>query len=371
MKKLFSALLCAALLLSLALVVVSCGTPPCETHKDDDKNGICDVCSAEVEIVCDEHKDADNNKVCDVCKKRIEEPKPVEVTVAFTIKDQEGAVVPGVEVVLQGAGNKGYNATADENGAFSLKLPVGTYRAEYDNYASDDVYYYPETTSVTVAADTTSIEIKFYNNTPNGTTDRPFPLSAGEENALTVPAGSGYYYIVYRAINYIVSIEGAGVKVIYAEKEYTPDADGKIGFELLGDSSNSTEVLYIESTTDSDAEISLMISSKPGTSMDNPFAVESLGTEITSEAMEPKTNVYYEFVATKDGTLELTVTTDKSYASLNNMTSGMSSNTDEEKTNVITVAVSEGDRIIIECATQNFTASDVSFILDYVEMIDA
>ena len=371
MKKIFSALLCAALLLSLAVAVVSCGTPPCEEHKDEDKNGVCDVCSAEVEIVCEEHKDTDKNKICDVCKERIEDPKPIEVNVSFTIKDQDGLAVPGVAVSLRGTASNGlYTATADANGAFSLKLPVGTYAAEYDNYTTDEVYYYPESAAhtIVITAETSAYEIKFVNNTPNGTLERPYPLTVGESNSLVIPTGSGYHYIIYRSNNYIVNLEGTGIKVVYAGSEYTPDADGKIVFELLGDSTNSQESLYVENVTDSEISVSIDISSKQGTTMDNPFIIETLGEEIVNEDMKPKTDrLYYSYIAAEAGTLQLTVTSTKSYAGLSNMTTGISVSTDEADSTTLTVEVSAGDRIIIDCATQSFSAADVSFILEYKE----
>jgi hypothetical protein len=74
MKKIIS--LCA-ILLAVLTVFASCNTQeePCTAHTDEDKNGICDVCEADVSegiIVidpppCRQRKDENGDGYCDVC----------------------------------------------------------------------------------------------------------------------------------------------------------------------------------------------------------------------------------------------------------------------------------------------------------------
>lgn len=52
-------------ILCVSLMAVSCGKDPCETHVDDNKDAICDVCGEK--IACVTHTDEDKNGVCDVC----------------------------------------------------------------------------------------------------------------------------------------------------------------------------------------------------------------------------------------------------------------------------------------------------------------
>lgn len=67
-------------ILCLSVLLVACDEP-CETHVDENKDGVCDKCEAtvetetetetETEIICDEHKDEDADKTCDACGKAV------------------------------------------------------------------------------------------------------------------------------------------------------------------------------------------------------------------------------------------------------------------------------------------------------------
>ncbi len=75
MKKSFLALL---LVITLALVLASCGGDSCE-HADNDGDFICDICSEELEDnltppEC-EHKDENDDLICDECLEALEAPK--------------------------------------------------------------------------------------------------------------------------------------------------------------------------------------------------------------------------------------------------------------------------------------------------------
>ena len=65
MKKLFSVLLVLAMMLSL----FACSTKPCEVHTDENGDGICDDCEAQ--MPCTAHTDADSNGACDKCSAAI------------------------------------------------------------------------------------------------------------------------------------------------------------------------------------------------------------------------------------------------------------------------------------------------------------
>lgn len=72
--------------------------PPCETHTDADKNQECDVCKAKVIAACDVHKDDDADKICDVCQRAIvvleikDDTKPERVDMVVN------AIPEGVEI---------------------------------------------------------------------------------------------------------------------------------------------------------------------------------------------------------------------------------------------------------------------------------
>lgn len=66
MKTKIIALILAVFCLSMCFV--GCDKA-CETHVDENEDGICDVCELEIPIPeCDNHKDEDNDQKCDVCK---------------------------------------------------------------------------------------------------------------------------------------------------------------------------------------------------------------------------------------------------------------------------------------------------------------
>ncbi|MBP3592596.1 MAG: thermonuclease family protein [Clostridia bacterium] len=46
--------------------VCSAAVEPCATHKDEDKNGVCDICYTTLSV-CRAHKSADRNGMCDIC----------------------------------------------------------------------------------------------------------------------------------------------------------------------------------------------------------------------------------------------------------------------------------------------------------------
>ncbi len=73
MKTRISVLIISILCLSMLFVSCSKG---CETHIDENYDGVCDVCEEDVEVGagaagCETHTDADADKVCDVCKRAI------------------------------------------------------------------------------------------------------------------------------------------------------------------------------------------------------------------------------------------------------------------------------------------------------------
>lgn len=67
MKIKIFALIMAILCLSTVFVSCNDAETPCTSHVDENKDGKCDVCSAEVKAECTEHVDADNDGKCDVC----------------------------------------------------------------------------------------------------------------------------------------------------------------------------------------------------------------------------------------------------------------------------------------------------------------
>ena len=346
MRKILLFILSIALVFSLSAFLFACGDEtvseePCEIHKDEDENGICDVCK---EVI-------------------LEIPKgPEEVNVSFTVKDQDGVTVPSVKIAFVEKGKTDAVAvvgTSGTDGKFTAKLFTATYTLDC-NYDVDSIgYYFLDTTEIKIEEGKTELDIILINNTPNGTEDRPYPLSVGD-NEITIPAGKSYHYIVYRAVNLIASIEASGIKVMYGDAQYTPDSENKINFAFNGTDTNSVENLVIENTTSEEITFNVAINSAPGT-LGNPYTVEELGVEVSKDGITSKDIIYYSYTATFTGTLTLTVTSEGTNAAMASNYKQVT--TISENSNVISLEVSEGDRVIIDLASAVEENAVISFIL--------
>ena len=354
MKKLLLLILC----LTLAFALASCGGG-CTEHVDADKDGKCDECGAEVEIVCTEHKDDDDDVLCDICGEVYVKPVvKVEVDVAFTIKDQEGAIVPSVTVTLVNKlGGTPVVVAADANGAFTAKLETGSYRVSYDYNADAIGYYLADTTEILVSESTAALTLNMINNNPNGTAERPYIVYEGE-NEFTIPAGSVFCYKVPHVIGQLLfDVKSEAIKVTFDGNEYLPEA-GVASFSIIGSDSNSIHAFTVENTTDADASVIIDMYSLPGT-FGNPIEIEDISVAVTTEPIVEDVIIYYTYTATASGTLTLTVNTEGATASMTNNRNS----TGAESGILLTLEVEEGDQISINCTTVSANPVEVTFTL--------
>lgn len=358
MKKLLLFILCIALSLSL---LVACGGE-CKEHVDENRDLKCDECEAE--LPCPGHVDEDEDKMCDLCDEILIVPEEkTEVAVSFSVTDQDGAAVPGVKVIFTNKkGGTPVEATADDLGKLSATLEIGGYSVVYDYDVDAIGYYLSETTSITVANDTTAIELKMKNNNPNGTESRPYVISVGE-NSLTIPAGTTYHYTVYRAVDLLLDAKSDAIKITYAGATLMPE-NGNVHVELLGDNTNAVENFTIENTSASELTFEVELYSRPGT-IGNPLVIEAVGETVTAEGLIKGDMTYYTYTATESGTLTVTLESPSCYLAATNTRNSVSDNTLESS--VITLEVQAGDVINIDCSTQLEEATDVSFTLAYRE----
>ncbi len=348
MKKLLSIFLALALVFSVA-AMSACGedTPePCEEHVDSDENYVCDVCGEELD--------------------RPGVPPVTETQVSFTVKDTDGNILPGVTAYFtlesQSVSGDRISATSDENGKFTLTLDFGTYSIFYDYDVDTLGYYLSQTTRVTVGESTTELELLLIDNNPNGTEDKPFVLSVGE-NEITVPAGTSYYYIIYRAVNLYLIAEGEGLKITYGSDEFIATATEGISVPLKGTDTNSAEILVIENTAEEEKTFTVEINSAPGSS-GNPIEISALDEAVTTDVITSEDSVYYTYTATESGIFTVTLGSDTVYLSMINSRNSQSVNSDSDlNEGVLTLEVEAGDEIIIDCSTSSAEAEAVSFTL--------
>jgi len=339
MKKILLLILSAALFVCTAALLTSCGgdNPP--------------------PPVCTEHEDTDGDFACDVCGELVmpEKQDPITADITFTVKDQDGATVKGITVTVtakaQGSSTPTVTKVSGDGGVFSATLEVGEYSVSYD-YDVETVggYYLSDTTSITVAENTTALDLLLENTTPNGTESRPYAFSVGE-NEITIPAGASHYYVVYRAIDLYAYITATDIKVSYNEVEYIPDADSLISIKLLGTNTNSVEKLLITNTSAEDKTYNVSISSALGTS-GNPIELGTLDIEYTTAQITNEDIVYYSFTANEAGTFTLLLSTEDASASMINTRNSVSVNTDNDATEgAITLTLEAGDEVLIDFST--------------------
>ena len=353
-------LLLFIMILSIALLsLASCGK--CKEHIDQDGNNLCDKCEAVISTEC-QHVDEDDDMVCDKCEEVYIKPtEKIEVDVVFTVADQDAEVIGGITVTLVNQkGGTPIVCTSAENGTFSAKVEVGNYNVSYDYNADLIGYYLADTSKISVTEKTTAITLNMINNNPNGTASRPFVPYYGE-NEITVPAGETYYFTVYRAVNQIVVVNSADVKVVYKTETYTPEA-GILTFALLGEDTNSVETFSIENTSSAEISFTYEITSLPGT-MGNPLVISALGEAVVSPAMVEGQILYYTYTATADGTLTLTLETVGAYASVMNTSNSITERIAD--TGSVSLTVKAGDVINIDCGytVSGGPATDVVFTL--------
>ena len=337
MKKIFAIILALSLLLASLALFTACGD-----------NGSGDG-GEEDNAPCTEHIDTDGDLRCDNCAVYVPAPKPPApevVNATFVVKDTDGFILPGVTARFKHETYSDKVGVSDENGCFDLAITEGTYTIYYDYDISVLGYYLSETRTITINKNTTSYELLLVNNNPDGTAAHPLSLNVGD-NAVTVPANTTYYFIVYHSIQLSFAIkDGEGLTATYEGTLYAAGNNNEIYFPLSGSDSTSTEIIVVENTTATDKEFNIEIGSLPG-SRENPIVITSLGAEISTGAIDSRsTIVYYTYTAAADGQLVIILKSENSTISaVHNGTTGTNSDVD----GIISIEVAAGDVVSIEC----------------------
>ena len=130
MKKLLLVLLA----LSLVFALAAC-KKDCTEHVDENKDGKCDVCEAEVEVPCTEHVDADKNGKCDVCDATVEVANTMTYAeFSAAAMDSEVTVITYVQAKQGHWNNEGVDVAS-----FYTQAPDGAYFL-YDMPCSAEEY---------------------------------------------------------------------------------------------------------------------------------------------------------------------------------------------------------------------------------------
>ena len=360
MKKFKIASLLLAICLGLA-VLVGCGgggsnPPTCESHVDSDLNGECDVCS---EPYCAEHVDVNGDSVCDICRDEI--PK-TSIQYTIIIKDEDGEVVPNIEITLNQHGEVKDTKVSGAQGEITGEVSeAGKYIVIFtslpENWYSVDNY-----SEITINKTSNTFELTVVDNTPNGSVEKPFPsenAETGEAAKVVFPAGQTYNFTTKGAARYFV-IYNANATLIYKDVEYTPDENGVI--KVLFEATETTKpVLFqIVNTANEDNEISITFEAIKGT-QENPYAV----------SLEGEQTVYYSFVSEINGILMVKSPNVENNIELYNTSSYVVSNTTNGKQTTY-IPVKAGDNVRIAIGLISDTeAAEISFTLTVSEGTEA
>ena len=267
---------------------------------------------------------------------------PEKVTVTITIKDQDGNVMPEAVITLLPEDDAGESATmtANEEGTITLALPEGNYTVRFDILPE---YVLGISTTLTVTAGMEPVVLEVTDNTPNGSTDRPFVISE-DTITLTVPAGVTYNFTLFGGYNRTLTIKDAGAEVIYKDETFVPDANGEIAVRIVTDSPRDHAYFALTNKSGDTREITVTVVSDPGT-MDNPIAIETLGQSITANVPQDGM-VYYKWTATAAGTITVSSADTINNICINNLTTSQVSDFSAGGESV-SLTVSAGDVITV------------------------
>ncbi len=286
----------------------------------------------------------------------------VEVECNLTVTDQDGTPISNVTAYLTPKNGQlsQIAVQTDENGKASVTLLEGTYALTYESLPEGHL---PDDTTLIVEEGTTDYALKVTNNIPNGTEDRPFPVTE-EVTQVKIPANTSYTYVMFNAMDRTIIIENTTLKINYKSVEYAPDENGTLSVLLTNESPRDPGYFTIVNATDAEVETTVNIISTPG-SMNNPYTVEALDTDVTASVPKEAT-VYYKWTATQTGVLMLTSHSAGNYISMNNLAnSTVSYFTNGGAATYLNVTA--GDEILISVASKKTDQDSTEIIFKLTE----
>lgn len=274
-------------------------------------------------------------------------PETVTIDVVAPIRDQDGATLAGITVHFTCEDANGVpvvtTATSDAEGYVSVTLAEGNYTVSYENLPEG---YLGNTTSLEVRSTDSAWRLEVTNNTPNGTEERPFVMSA-ETMEASIPAGTTYCYYVLGAdgctLTVSVSVENASVEITYKEAVYTPDENGVISVLMSTDSPRDHAYFFVTNKGSEAVSLTMEVLSPEG-SWNRPIAVTALGEAITASVPQGGI-VYYSWTAAADGTLVVRSSDAINNISINDLTTSQVSDFSQGGESV-SLAVKAGHEIV-------------------------
>lgn len=282
------------------------------------------------------------------------------------LQTQESNPIADVELVIGLDGETVFTATTDAEGKVHTELKPGTYSVSCIGLP---MYHLATTEVLEITEGDQTKVIEVYDNTPNGSQERPYRLGEGAA-PLTIPAGATYHYYLNAVTKIIITLQGADVEVVYTTKGendqdvehvYTPDADGVITFEAYTGDPNTPARFTVTNKT-ADEQTGSITTALPHGSSNNPFVVESIGKTENAD-VEKGGTVYYLWTALKDGYLCVGSDSAVSNISMQNLSNSVvTANT--EGAGAVLLAVSAGQEVRIMVSTTDGEAAQIPFTVN-------
>ena len=282
------------------------------------------------------------------------------------LQTQEGNPIADVELVIGLDGETVFTATTDAEGKVHTQLKPGTYSV---TCLGLPMYHLATTEVLEITEGDQTKVIEVYDNTPNGSQERPYRLSEGA-TPLTIPAGATYHYYLNAVTKIIITLQGADVEVVYTTKGendqdvehvYTPDANGVITFEAYTGDPN-TPARFTVTNKSAEEQTGSITTALPLGSSNNPFVVESIGKAENAD-VEKGGTVYYLWTVVKDGYLCVGSDSAVSNISMQNLSNSVvTSNT--EGAGAVLLAVKAGQEVRIMVSTIDGEAAQIPFTIN-------
>ncbi len=371
-----------AVCIAVALAACDDGNIPCETHKDENKDGKCDVCNAEVERTpekCDVCVDENGDEACDVCGACIRctdvdgdnvcefcgnlVKQPIEIT--FTVVAENKAPITSVladkdiRVVIKQGNTEKFNVKPDSDGKVKVTLVPDEYSLEVIGLP-DGWYCEGGNGRYNFSEDKTEYTLTAVDNNPDGSEKKPFFI-ATKPLETEFDAGETLNYSTKGSKKYLI-ITNANAKVTYDGVDYLPDSNGfiRVAISPKLDSTgaidtNSHTPFSITNTSNSANVIKAEFEIQPGSSED-PFDIK-LDTAVQTSVSNDNT-VFYEWKSPLKGYLVLDSNSDSGYIMMHNITScEVTSFTDGK--GKLYLRVSKDDVVMISVSSKTSTEEEI------------
>ncbi|MBQ8322370.1 MAG: hypothetical protein IJX91_00205 [Clostridia bacterium] len=232
-----------------------------------------------------------------------------EVNYIFTVTDENGEGVEGVELVLSRLGEEVASGETAEDGKLTGTVAAGEYTLTVVSSSLPAGYLADEyVMDVELTEESATVEIGVTDTTPDGTAKKPYTFIPNDEGAMEIalPASAEVNYIIYRAMGRSLVVECADVEIVYNGVTYQAE-DGKIEIELGGSAEdiNTGAQIAVKNLTATEKELKMQLVSELGT-LENPIVIGDLSEDITL-TVEGKETVYLVYTATASGRLSYTV----------------------------------------------------------------